>query len=478
MIVGRTSEQARLEKIYCSQEAEFIAVHGRRRIGKTYLIREYFSNKKCLFMHVTGVDQGSLKTQLAKFSEALSNTYFSNEQLAVPGSWDDAFSVLNRQIISNPNQKTVIFLDELPWLATNKSGLLQTINHYWNHHWSKLNHVILIVCGSSASWMMKNIIYNKGGLHNRVTYEMRLLPFTLSEAKAFLKYRKVKLNNRHLLSLYMALGGVPFYLKYVDPGLTASQNIQQIIFDDNAPLKDEFNKLFKSLFNYADAYIELIMLLSKHSLGMTRANIQSTAKLSTNGGRLTERLEELCSAGFIIEQVAWQKQKGVYYKLIDEFCLFYLHWVGTSKNRRFIKNHWLEQSKRQSYKAWSGYAFECVCFKHIDQIVSALGIQSGGYIDSWRFIPRKHTENGAQIDLLIDRQDDAITVCEIKHTDKPFVIDKAYAAQLENKLKAFKRHTQTTKHVFLSLISANGVKRNLYFDALIQSVVTLNDLFD
>lgn len=477
MIVGRIKEKKQLEKAYRSKEAEFVVVYGRRRVGKTYLIREYFSRKKCLFMHVTGVDRGALKTQLSKFSEALSKTYFNEAPLEVPSSWDNAFKLLNKQITDNPNKKTVIFLDELPWLATRRSGLLQTIDYYWNHHWSQLKNVVLVVCGSSASWMIKNIIYDKGGLHNRASCEICLLPFTLQDTKEFLKSRNVRLSNRHILSLYMALGGIPFYLKYIESGLTSDQNIQHIIFDENAPLKDEFNKLFRSLFNNADVYIELITLLSKKKCGMTRSEIQSIAKLSTNGGRLTERLNDLCRAGFIVEHVAWQKQTGEYYKVIDEFCLFYLHWVGFKKSKRFMKNHWLEQSRSQSYESWAGYAFESICFKHVDRVISALDIKCGGTIDSWRFIPRKHAENGAQIDLLIDRNDDAITLCEIKHSDKPFVIDKSYAAQLENKIKIFKEKTQTNKHIFLNLISASDVKRNQYFNALIQGVVILDDLF-
>lgn len=477
MIVGRIKEKKQLEKVYHSKEAEFVVVYGRRRVGKTYLIREYFSNKKCLFMQVTGVDKGTLKTQLTKFTEALSQAYFNEVALEVPLSWDNAFKLLHKQITDNPKNKHVIFLDELPWLATRRSGLLQTIDYYWNHHWSKLNNVVLIVCGSSASWMIKNIIYDKGGLHNRASCEICLLPFTLSETKYFLEFRNTHLSNRQILSLYMALGGIPFYLKYVEPGLSANQNIQHIIFDDNAPLKDEFNKLFKSLFNDAEVYIELITLLSKNRIGMTRSEIQATAKLSTNGGRLTERLNDLCRAGFITEHVAWQKQRGEYYKVNDEFCLFYLHWVGFRKNKRFMKNHWLDQSRSQSYKAWSGYSFEGICFKHADRIVFSLGIHCGGTIDSWRFIPRKHTENGAQIDLLIDRNDNAITLCEIKCTDKIVTIDKAYAAQLEAKVDIFKQKTQTSKHIFLSLVSASDVKRNPYFDKLIQGIVTLDDLF-
>ena len=477
MIIGRHKEKKQLEKAYKSKESEFIVVYGRRRVGKTYLIREFFSGKEDLFIQVTGVDKGGLKTQLAKFTEAISKTFFNDAPLEIPSSWDNAFKLLDKQITTNQRKKVIIFIDELPWLATRRSGLLQTIDYYWNHHWSTSKNIILIVCGSSASWMMKNIIYNKGGLHNRVTCEICLLPFTLSETKAFLQYRNIQLNDKHILSLYMALGGIPYYLRYIEPGLTADQNIQQIIFDNTAPLKDEFNKLFMSLFSNFDAYVEIIKLLSKSRCGMTRSELQAITKLSTNGGRLSERLNDLYRAGFIEEHISWQKKNGEYYKVIDEFCLFYLHWVESKKSKRFTKNHWLEQSRSQSYNSWAGYAFESICFKHIDNIIKALNITHGETIDSWRFIPRKHTENGAQIDLLIDRNDDAITICEIKYTNELFVINKSYAAQLENKLKVFKEKTKTTKQLFLVIVSANGVKINEYYNLLINQVVTLNDLF-
>lgn len=475
MIIGRERELKRLRKAYSSKEAEFIVVYGRRRVGKTFLVREFFEKQKCLFMHVTGVHKAKYQKQIEKFTESMSKTFFDNAPLETPKSWEEAFKLLNQQVIKNSKQKLIIFLDELPWLATSRSGMLQTIDYYWNHNWSKLNHVVLVVCGSSASWLIKNIIYNKGGLHNRVTCEIRLLPFSLSETRDFLKHHNITLNNRHILSIYMALGGIPYYLRYIEPGITAEQNIQQIIFDQDAPLKDEFTKLFKSLFKKADVYIEIIKLLAHNKSGLTRAEIAVNAKLSTNGGRLSERLNDLLVAGFIAEHTPWKDNNGQYYKLIDEFCLFYIHWIG-HHHKNFIQDHWVNQANSQSYKSWSGYSFESVCMKHIDQIVQAMKIKSSGVIDSWKYAPRKHIESGAQIDLLIDRSDDSITICEIKYTNKPFDIDKAYAANLEKKVTVYKKITKTTKQIFLSMISASGIKHSERSAKLISNVVTLDDL--
>lgn len=475
MIVGRISEQVLLEKAFGSNEAQLICVYGRRRIGKTFLIREFFSRKNCIYFHATGVQKSNIKKQLKKFAEAISTTFYDGVTIETPDSWEDAFGILHKQLSKIHAKKVVLFFDELPWMATPKSGLLQEIDYFWNHHWSSMRNMVLIVCGSSASWLIKKIIYNKGGLHNRTTCQIKLLPFTLHETRNYLHSKNIQLNDKHVLDLYMALGGIPYYLSYIQPGLTAQQNIQKIFFDNGAPLKDEFNKLFYSLFNNADAYIELIKIISSKKEGVRREELKTLTKLSGGGGRLTIQLNDLVTVGLIEEYVPWNRNRGEYYKLIDEFCLFYLHWVS-SKNK-FAQNYWINQRQKPAYYAWTGYAFESICVKHANQIVKALNINSASTIGSWRFIPRKHSEMGAQIDMIIDRADGAITLCEIKFTDAAFVIDKQYAKKLKDKVEIFKAVTKTTKQIFFVMISANGVRPNTYLKELVSGIVTLNDLF-
>jgi len=478
MIVGRENEQRLLENLYKSNEAQFACLYGRRRIGKTFLVREFFANKDCIFFHTTGTQKASAKKQIKKFTGVVSTTFFDGIAIETPKNWEEALDLLHKQISKITTKKIVIFLDELPWMATPKSGLLQEIDYFWNHHWAKIKNIILIVCGSSASWLIRKIIYNKGGLHNRTTCQMKLLPFNLHETKKYLHSKNIKLNNNHMVDLYMAFGGVPYYLSYIQPGLTSQQNIQKLIFDKNAPLKDEFNKLFESLFSSADSYIELIKIIVKKREGIRRVELQNLAKLSSGGGRLSKRLNDLIEVGFIEEYIPWGRNRGEYYKLIDEFCLFYLHWVYSKKREQFASNYWAGQRQKSAYYAWAGYAFESICIKHANQIIQSLNIDSASTIGSWRFIPRKKLETGAQIDMIIDRTDNAITLCEIKYTEGSFLIDKQYAAKLQNKIKIFKLVTKVTKQIFLVLISANGLKRNKYAEELISSVVTLNDLFD
>ena len=368
----------------------------------------------------------------------------------------------------------VLFFDELQWMNTRRSGLLGTIDYFWNKEWFRLRHVMFIACGSSVSWILKNIIYNTGGLHNRTNVEINLLPFNLAETREFLRSMKVKLNDEHILSLYMALGGIPFYLEQVSTGLTAQQNIQQLFFEKSAPLKNEYYKLFESLFDDADNYKELIEEIAKKREGVSLAQLSDK---KTPGGLLSERLQKLCDAGFLEKYIPWKKKRGAYFKVIDEFCLFYNYWIKNSSSQKFLPDHWLEVNKTPKYRTWSGYAFEAVCSKHILEIVRALKITSGSAISSWRYHPKNNESRGAQIDLIILRGDNAITLCEIKYTEKPFAIDKSYAAILTNKIKIFRKQTKTDKQLFLSIISANGLKPTIYSDELVSGVATLEDLF-
>jgi hypothetical protein len=475
-MIGRQHEQRLLDKALKSAEAQLIAVYGRRRVGKTFLVREFFTARKCRLMQATGLQKGALRQQLANFTQAMAAAFLPGVELATPPSWMDAFKQLTTLIANAGDKKTVIFLDEFPWMATRRSGLLQALDFYWNRHWSTMPNLIVVVCGSSASWLIKNIIYNKGGLHNRITSDIRLDPFSLAETIELLADRKLRLGNRQVLALYMAVGGIPYYLNYLERDLSVEQNIQQLFFERNAPLRDEFTKLFSSLFNNAPAYVELVKLIGAKREGMSRADLGASAKLSPGGGQLSERLGDLRAAGFIEEMIPWNRSKGEYYKLVDEFSLFHQRWVEPVRNKRVGKEYWTSQSGKPAYKAWAGYAFENVCLGHIDQILAALRAPAGSIVSSWRFVPRTRNENGTQIDLLIDRTDDAITLCEIKYTATPFTIDKSYATSLRNRLAVFREKTGTNKQLLLAMIAAGGLKRNAYSNELISAAVTAEDL--
>lgn len=479
MLIGRFVEKQRLKSVFLSTEAEFVVIYGRRRVGKTYLIRQFFAEQPCVFFQATGLQKGNLKKQLENFAASLSETFTSNVLMQTPGTWDEAFHSLTRLLESRTStEKTILFLDELPWMASKRSGMLEALDYHWNHQWSKNPNIILVVCGSSASWLINNIIYNKGGLHNRCTCEIKLDPFTLSETRDYFASRNITLNENHILEIYMALGGIPYYLKYVKPGLSAYENIQQILFDSKAPLKDEFTKLFQSLFTSAQAYVELITVIARKKMGISRSELMLKAKLSQGGGRLTKRLQQLIQTNFIVRYLPYEKEQGEFYKVIDEFCLFYLYWIKSVRHKVITHDHWLKQFQKPEYHVWSGYAFEAVCHKHIHRILEALNIRTAEHISAWRMSAKTKASRGAQIDLLVDRTDDAITICEIKYTDKPFVIDKTYADNLQKKIAVFTSATKTKKQIFLAMISANGIFDNNYSQKLINAYIVLKDLFE
>lgn len=483
MIIGREREKQLLTDILTSKEAEFVAVWGRRRIGKTFLIEGFFKEQRCIFFHTTGIQKGALSIQLREFIKEIGNIFYNGAKIAIPTTWMEAFESLHHAINQAPARiSIVLFLDEFPWMSTPKSGLLQALEFYWNRYWKNNNRLKLIVCGSSASWIIKKIVYNKGGLHNRLTHKLHLKPFDLVNTKHFLYEHGLKLNNRQVLDMYCVTGGVPYYLKQINKKFSIIQNINKLCFQKEGLLYDEFSKVFSSLFKDSEVYEELIKLIAKNRHGISREEIEKNIKQTKKGGTLTCRLEDLEMAGFIKKFLPLaHSKKGLYYRIVDEYCLFYLQWIEPEKANIALdiedNNFWSELVKTPQYLSWRGYAFESICYKHVAQIKKTLAIHDAEKIGTWRYTPRNNeTEKGAQIDLLFERRDDAITLCEIKYTDSPFVLTKDYVTKIKAKEEIYRKITRTGNQIFIALISANGLKENKHSEEIIQAVVTLDDL--
>jgi uncharacterized protein len=484
-LTGRMVEQQTLERFYTSKRAEFLALYGRRRVGKTFLIKQFFAKKQCVFFHVTGIKDGSLSEQISRFIKSISHTFYKDSDIKEQSNWFDAFDALTDAINKHAekNKKIVIFLDEFPWMATHKSKLLQSLDHFWNHYWSNNVKIKLVICGSSASWIINKIINNKGGLHNRITKKMLLKPFTLQETKKFLSAQAINLNNWHVTQIYMTTGGIPFYLSFVEKGQSSAQTIESLAFTENAPLLKEFDNLFSSLFENEEPYIELLRIIAKHRYGIAQSDIAKQSSYFSKGGRITNKLKELKETGFILGFKPHQhKKKGVYYRVIDEYTLFYFYWIepirGTLQEESLEKGYWQALQTSAAWHSWSGYSFEAIVYKHLSQIRKKLQIPATAIANSWRYVPLKNVKtDGAQIDLLFDRRDAVITLCEIKYSHKAFLIDKQYAAQLIKKRDVFVKRTKTKKQLFIAMIAARNIKNNPYSDELISGVVVLDDLF-
>lgn len=486
-IVGREEETQLLEKISFSSSAEFVALYGRRRVGKTFLIREFFKSRKdSIFLNVTGTKSAPMREQLAHFSSQVSETFYQNPSLMKPAkNWDEAFSTLTTVVKNTKNNKKIVFFfDELPWMATHRSRLLETLDYYWNQHWSTDKRLKLIVCGSSASWIINKLIHNRGGLHNRITHEIHLQPFNLSQTQQFLHQRGIKLDNQQILQLYMALGGIPFYLDKIEKGFSATQSIEALAFSPRGFLLTEFDKLFASLFDNPEEYLSLIKLLAEHRYGIGERKLLENLGRDFIGAKGKRILDELEQTGFIMGfKPLYHKVKGTYYRLVDEYSFFYLKWIAPIKDalskKSLEKGYWQNLQSTPEWYAWQGYAFESVCYKHLIPIRKALNLLPTALPSTWRYAPNPGTkEQGAQIDLLFDRRDNAITLCEIKYTAQAFSVNKDYADKLLKKIAVFKKKTRTKKQLFIALISVNGLQNNYYSDDIITKVVTLDALFN
>ncbi|WP_221389936.1 ATP-binding protein [Dyadobacter sp. NIV53] len=474
-IIGRAREKILLQKIEKSSDAELVAVYGRRRVGKTFLIRNGFS--KALSFEFSGIHNASLSQQLENFSIALTHSS-KGLPVAKPESWLRAFEMLKQLL--DPlliRDRTIVFFDEFPWIDTPRSGFLPAFENFWNSWASQQKNLVTIICGSAASWMIKKVINNRGGLHNRVTRRIRLLPFTVGETSAYLRQRNVKLDKYQLLQLYMAMGGIPQYLKEVELGDSAAQTIDRLCFTKDGFLVDEFKNLYHSLFDSAQNHIDIVRALAKKGKGMTRNEIIDVCKL-TSGGYSTQLLNELIESGFISSYIPFGKaSKDALYKLTDEYSLFYLKFIEGSK--AMGSGTWLRLASGSSWKSWSGNAFESIYMKHISQIKRAIGIHDVyTEVSVWRYQPRDRTGKGAQIDLLIDRNDSCINVCEMKFSASAFEITKAYATELASKLEVFRDHTKTRKTLFLTMLTTYGVKNNNTYPGLVQKELTMDALFD
>ncbi len=478
-IIGRKNEQEILKKIWKSNGAELVAVYGRRRVGKTFLIREFFESQGRYF-ELAGKKEAPPTEQLKNFAESFSKTFYSGIALLPPKNWRDALALLTREVEKTPTKKHLLFFDELPWLATQKSGFIQALDYFWNSCWSRMPNIKVILCGSAASWMLEHLINARGGLHNRLTRTILLNPFNLHEAQEYLLSRKVRLNEKHLLDLYMSIGGIPYYLNYVEGGKSAEQNIQEMCFNANGALFTEFKRLFESLFENAELNLRIIREIACKREGVSREDLLKKLNISS-GGTFNKRLNELQAAGFIRGFIPYQhKKKEQYFRVIDEYSSFYLTWIDPIAEKGFPQpNYWKLCTRTPRWHSWTGYAFESVCLKHLPQILHALRLNSiACEIGNWRFAPLKGSkEAGAQIDLLFDRQDNAVTLCEIKYSANKYLIDKPYAKDLERKLDVFQSKTKTQKQLFLALITVNGMKKNLWSEELITNQVDLKDLF-
>ena len=476
-IIGRKQEIAELKRAYESGRAEFVAVFGRRRVGKTFLIHETFRDN-LTFCH-TGLSpydrkrRVTLRDQLQNFHYSLLR--YGMEGIEPPCSWMEAFFRLEQFLERQDNgTRQVVFIDELPWMDTPRSGFLTALEAFWNGWACSRHNLCFVVCGSATSWMLDNLINNKGGLYGRLTHEIHLHAFNLHECEEFFISRGIKMSRYNVAQAYMVLGGIPYYLDYFNASMSLAQNIDALFFSRKAKLGDEFERLFRSVFDQAETCMRIVRLLGGRHSGYTRDEIAQQVELHANGD-FSKTLKALTSSGFITPYTPFGRtQRGVVrYKLTDCFCWFWLHfkeWLRIEET-----DYWMHHLKESEITAWRGIAFEEVCLQHIDQIKHALQIAGVSSHESAYIVQGENGQEGMQIDLMIDRADNVVNVCEMKFCKSEFVVTKSYAERITRRIEALEQ-LFPSKTFHSTLVSAEPLHRNEYADVF-RSHLTMDDLF-
>ncbi len=470
-IVGRKREIGVLEGCLASKRPEFVAVYGRRRVGKTYLVKEYFHQQ--FSFYATGLSNQKTAGQLKAFHASLRLYGCSDKEK--PKDWFEAFlrlrELLEREeVYRDPvSNRRVVFLDELPWMDTPRSDFKSALEYFWNSWGSSQEDLLLIVCGSATSWITRHLLKDRKGFHNRITRRIQLLPFALKECEELLRSNGMVLTRSQIIECYMIFGGIPYYMNLLDARLSLAQNVEELCFKTYGDLFDEYTELFYSLFRKPEKHMAIIKALSLTKKGMTRQELAENPKIG-GGAALTKDLEELEQCGFIRKYTNYaMPANGAFFQLVDSFVLFSLNFLQGKK-----RGSWMEFLLSPGYYSWRGNAFEKVCLNHVPQMKAALGIAGVGTEEyAWR---SRRQASGAQIDLLIDRRDGIINLCEMKWTDQAFEMTDQETQKLMHRLTAFREETNANKAIHLTLVSANGMRTNAY-SGVFQSVITGEDLF-
>lgn len=480
-LIGREKEVQELERLYRTDKSEFVAVYGRRRVGKTYLINQVFSDR-IVFRHtgITPVDINSriekspMKVQLKAFFRSLNEQ--GGDFRKIPHDWYEAFLMLKELLEKKKNgKKRVVFLDELSFMDTRKSEFIPALSDFYNNYVSRQSDILLIVCGSATSYILNNLVNNHAGLYDRLTYQMKISPFKLKDTELLLLHNGWKLPRLEITKAYMIFGGIPFYLDYLNPDYSLARNIDNLIFRKEGSLRNEFSRLFSSTFTNAELTEKIVRSLFKKRIGLTKDELlKSLGKSDSPAFRnAVLALEE---SDFVLKYIPFGgKKKDERIKLIDPFCLFYLRFVD--RNSAFNESFYSDNQFSQPVLSAQGYGFEDVCFNHIPEIKKALGI-SGVQCEVGPYFQKDTDNNKAyQIDMVIVRKDNVVDLCEAKFSLSEFELNLKGNQRLAEKISHLNELLPKRYIVQAVLLTTFGLKNSQY-SSTFQSVITLDDLFN
>lgn len=471
-LIGRHRECEELEWAMHSHRSEFVILYGRRRVGKTFLVRRFFNDTYSF--HYVGAHKQKKAMQLQNFREALIR-YSNDKEIPQLNDWHDAFLQLEVYLETCEEERKVVFFDEMPWIDTQGSEFVDELEYFWSNWVQNRDDIVFVACGSATSWMKDKLEDNQGGLHNRITHRIYLRPFYLSECKAYLTEHGFEWDEYQILQCYMLFGGIPYYLSLLRPNLSLPENVDALVFRRGGDLANEFDELYNALFNKADRYISIVKFLSSKREGFTRSEIEQRTGYA--GGGLSKMLDNLERCDFIVSYAQFgNKSKQTLYRLSDFYTLFYFRFVESNKSRD--EHYWQHHFADRNVEAWEGFTFEEVCLRHLPQIKQGLGIAGmATEASSWRFVPQKDDERkGAQIDLVIKRADKIIHLVEMKFSETPFVITKDYEQRLRERKNLFMEVTGISRGPVLTFVTPMGLAKGTH-SSIVHSQLTTIDLF-
>lgn len=454
-----------------SERSEFVVVYGRRRIGKTFLVRRFFKDNYAFSF--VGKHEMRREQQLAEFAKELM-CYSHSTFVPQLKNWTEAFDALQRLLETyNISGKKVVFFDEMPWMDTPKSDFVSALENFWNGWANMRDDIVLVACGSATSWMVDKLLHNQGGLFNRITQKLYLRPFKLSEMEQYLDEKHFGWNRYQIAQCYMILGGIPFYLTLLNPKLSLLSNIDELFFADaHAMLRTEYNELYSTLFKRPDNYLAVIRMLTERKEGFTRKEINEKTKLG--GAALSKILSDLEQCDFIFSYARYGNAKNnAIYRIKDFYTLFYYKYVNGIDTKDSLR--WTHLSSTLQVSSWQGFSFELLCLLHLDEIKKALGIDRIlNDASAWR---SRQPEQNTQIDLVIERADHNINLCEMKFSSGMYAIDKGYEQKLRERMSIFLAETMTRCSTRITLVTTYGVLQNKH-SGIVNDEVLLDDLFE
>lgn len=475
LIIGRKAEQRDLDEWCHSAKPELICVYGRRRVGKTYLVQNAFEGQFAFF--ATGSDDRRNAVQLKAFHAALRRAGCAER--TVPQDWFEAFNRL-RLALEQPDVvrascgRRVVFLDEFPWLAAKRSDFLAAFSDFWNGWASCQSDLVVIICGSATSWIVKNILENTASMYNRVTRQLYVAPFDLHDVEEMTQSLRLGWSRDAVLQCYLVFGGLPYYLDMLDRRKSLSQNIDALCLGTNAPLRREVPLLMEASLGNAPLHRAILRELAQSKVGIRRMDLANRVEGGTTGS-FKRALDDLEKCGYIrCYTNRYERRKPSVYQLVDPFLLFGFRFMVDRAPDGHGLVSWKDFERTPAYYAWRGNAFEIACVNHTRQIKHAIGISAVKTEDfPWS---SSTSEPGAQIDMVIERADGVTNLCEMKYTDGPFVADREFEEDMARRRRVFQIESATKNTVQSVLVCPQGLRPNTHsWD--IAHVVDIDDLF-